>query len=160
MGTSLQALRLERKGARAARGFTLIELIAVVVILGIIAVVAVPQLLDVRQDARLATLQTQSAAVVNNSFANWQRSLASGNCPLTINSCLSGNQILALWSGPTAGFSGSYATINDVSGTEVLYFLDGPETGATVGARFACRIRQNLAGAPWIDMPLTMCGVS
>ena len=47
----------------ARRGFTLIELIAVIVILAILAVVAVPAMLDLRRDARDATVRSVAGSL-------------------------------------------------------------------------------------------------
>lgn len=45
------------------RGFTLIELIVVIVILGILSVVAAPKFIDLKTDARIATLEGLKGAL-------------------------------------------------------------------------------------------------
>ena len=47
---------------RGAKGFTLVELVVVIVILGVLAATAAPKFLDLKRDARIATLQGFKAA--------------------------------------------------------------------------------------------------
>jgi prepilin-type N-terminal cleavage/methylation domain-containing protein len=47
----------------AASGFTLVELVITIMVLGIIAVVAIPNLVDLREDARTAVTKDEMAAL-------------------------------------------------------------------------------------------------
>ena len=63
---------------RSNAGFTLIELIACIVILGIVAAIAVPVFLDLRRDARIATLKQIAGVIQTNAQAARQAWVVQG----------------------------------------------------------------------------------
>jgi len=52
------------------KGFTLIELVMVIVILSILGVVAIPRFVDMRHQAKYATLRSYAATFISASAAN------------------------------------------------------------------------------------------
>lgn len=51
---------------RLQRGFTLIELVMVILILGLLAAMAIPKFVDLRADARIATVRSLDGAIRTN----------------------------------------------------------------------------------------------
>lgn len=63
------------------KGFTLIELILVIVVLGALAAVALPRLIDLTDDADLASLQAQANNLISNDNINVAAcAVGNGNC--------------------------------------------------------------------------------
>jgi len=64
------------------KGFTVIELVIVISIIGILAAVAVPRLIDITDDAHLATVEATKGAL-KTGHSNWRALWVVGNKPLT-----------------------------------------------------------------------------
>lgn len=58
--------RLVRGPGSRQRGFTLIELVMVIVIVAVLAAVAIPKFIDLRSDARIATVRSLDGAIRTN----------------------------------------------------------------------------------------------
>lgn len=61
-------------------GFTLIELIIVMVILGVLSVIATPRMLDYSQEARVASVNTMKAALIDASKLTFLKCQVSRSC--------------------------------------------------------------------------------
>lgn len=70
---------------RADRGFTLVELTAAIVLVAVLAAVALPRFLDLREEARVATLQGIAGTMRSTAVLVQSKALVSGLQPAVSN---------------------------------------------------------------------------
>jgi MSHA pilin protein MshA len=110
---------------RNNQGFTLIELIAVIAILAILAATAVPQFVDLRDDAALASTQGVAGALGSASALNYARSVSPTGGAATVGNC---TDVAALLQGGTMPAGYSIGTLTVAAGASVLCTVTGPRS--------------------------------
>lgn len=113
---------------RKNQGFTLIELIAVIAILAILAATAIPQFVDLRVQARIATLNGVAGSLASASAMNYATRVATNGASGTaVNNCsalttlVSGVTVVSPAPAPANGFAITAAALtNGTAGTCAL----------------------------------------
>lgn len=75
---------INRMQLRDNRGFTLVELLIVVAIIAILAAIAIPQYQRYRQNAAIASVQSDAKNCLNTIVAEYTASLQAGSPPQSI----------------------------------------------------------------------------
>lgn len=115
---------------RRTRGFTLIELVAVIVILGILAAVALPQMSDLRRDARIAAVEHLRGTVETSVRQVRMAAMAQGVDGTPGGPVQYAGASLAVYGGwPPA--DGTIAHLVDLSGFTASYFVAPSTWNAT-----------------------------
>lgn len=109
---------------RSNQGFTLIELIAVIAILAILAATAVPQFVDLRDDAALASTQGVAGALGSASALNYARSVSPSGGGTAVADCTAVGALLQ--GGLPAGYTITSAAV--AAGATVTCTVTGPRT--------------------------------
>lgn len=65
-GCRLEYIHKEDKMFKSQKGFTLIELVLIIVIIGILAAVAIPKYIDLQTEARTASCQGATGAIMSS----------------------------------------------------------------------------------------------
>lgn len=100
------------------RGFTLIELIIVIIILGIISVTALPKFVDMRSDAKTASLKAVKATMQAAVNFTYSKSAIKGNQKLTAGTNvyveINGNPVSIKFGTPLANYDGDKGSWDDL----------------------------------------------
>lgn len=135
-----------------SKGFSLIELVIVIVIIGVLSVVAIPKYIEIRSDARVASIQTALGAVRAASAMVRALYLAPGGAPASVS--LDGVSINIV-NGYAASASPGIALaagISDGGSASGSYSVSATSTATTISVNGAtmstnCRVVYNTAAS-------------
>jgi MSHA pilin protein MshA len=133
-----------------SKGFTLIELVIVIVIVGVLSVFAIPKYLEIRSDARAASILTALGAVKAASAMVHALYLAPGGTPgfVTMDGVVI--NIVNGYAASTAPGIALAAGISDgggVTGTYSVAITAGSTTISINGAPGSCQVVYNIAAS-------------
>lgn len=132
-------------------GFTLIELVCVIVVIGILSAVAIPRFIDLRSNARSASILA-SAGAINSAALMVRMRLAVANIQASTNIStvnIGGGTLIDVRNGNAACTANGIAKVSGTSGDFVWHFGGGAQ----------CTLYPNVGKAGGSHIYLANCGV-
>lgn len=136
---------------KKSSGFTIIELVFVIVVIGILSAFAIPKYLEIRSDARAASIQTALGAVKAASAMVHALYLAPGGTPASVTMDGTTINIVNGYAASSAPGIATAAGISDggTTGTYQVTITAGSTTISIYGATnpATCRVVYNTAAS-------------